>query len=51
MLVRLQQPVDTIKLNDKTFVDNFRTPHCEKLHVVERYRLTDGESFSTPKSS
>jgi hypothetical protein len=33
--------VDTIGLNDKTFVDNFRTPHSEKLHVVERYRLID----------
>jgi hypothetical protein len=37
--------VDTIGLNDKTFVDNFRTPHSEKLHVVERYRLTDGGKF------
>ena len=34
--------VDTIGLNDKTFVDNFRTPHTEKLHVVERFRLIDG---------
>jgi hypothetical protein len=37
--------VDTIGLNDKTFLDNFRTPHSEKLHVVERYRLTDGGKF------
>jgi hypothetical protein len=34
--------VDTIGLNDKTFIDNYRTPHTEKLHVVERYRLIDG---------
>jgi hypothetical protein len=34
--------VDTIGLNDKTFVDNYRTPHTEKLHVVERYKLIDG---------
>jgi hypothetical protein len=34
--------VDTIGLNDKMFVDNFRTPHTEKLHVVERFRLVDG---------
>jgi hypothetical protein len=34
--------VDTIGQNTKTFVDNFRTPHTEKLHVVERWRLTDG---------
>ena len=33
--------VDTIGLNAKTFVDNYRTPHSEKLHVVERYRLMD----------
>ncbi len=34
--------VDTIGLNDKTFVDNFRTPHTEKLHVIERFHLVDG---------
>jgi hypothetical protein len=34
--------VDTIGLNDKTFVDSFRTPHTEKLHVVERFKLVDG---------
>jgi hypothetical protein len=34
--------VDTLGLNDKTFVDNFRTPHTEKLHVVERFKLVDG---------
>jgi len=33
--------VDTIGLNDKTFVDNYRTPHTAKLHVVERYKLID----------
>ncbi len=33
--------VDTIGLNDKTFVDNYRTPHTEKLHVVERWRVVD----------
>jgi len=37
--------VDTIGLNDKTLVDNFRTPHSEKLHVIERYRLADGGKF------
>jgi hypothetical protein len=31
--------VDTVGLNDKTYVDNYRTPHTEKLHVVERWRL------------
>lgn len=34
--------VDTIGLNDKTFVDNYRTPHTEQLHVIERFRLVDG---------
>jgi len=33
--------VDTIGLSTKTFVDNFRTPHTEKLHVVERWRLVN----------
>jgi hypothetical protein len=34
--------VDTIGLNTKTFVDAFRTPHTEKLHVVERWRIVQG---------
>jgi hypothetical protein len=34
--------IDTIGTNAKTFVDNYRTPHTEKLHVVERYRLAEG---------
>jgi hypothetical protein len=34
--------IDTIGTNAKTFVDNYRTPHTEKLHVVERYQLADG---------
>jgi hypothetical protein len=34
--------VDTIGQNDKTFVDNYRTPHTTQLHVVERYKLIDG---------
>jgi hypothetical protein len=33
--------VDTIGLNDKTFVDNYRTPHTTRLHVVERFRLIE----------
>lgn len=33
--------VDTIGLNDKTFVDNYRTPHTDKIHVVERWKLVD----------
>jgi len=34
--------VDTIGLNDKSYVDNFRTPHTTELHVVERFKLVDG---------
>jgi hypothetical protein len=34
--------VDTIGQNAKTVVDAFRTPHTEKMHVIERWRLTDG---------
>jgi hypothetical protein len=34
--------VDTIGLSDKTVVDIYRTPHTEKLHVVERWRMIDG---------
>ena len=34
--------VDTIGLNAKTFVDAYRTPHTEKLRVVERWRLIEG---------
>jgi hypothetical protein len=34
--------VDTIGLTGRTFVDLYRTPHSEKLHVVERFRLIDG---------
>src|SRR6516225_9058599 len=33
--------IDTVGLNDKTFVDNFRTPHTEKLHVVERWKVIE----------
>jgi hypothetical protein len=31
--------VDTIGLNARTFVDLYLTPHTEKLHVVERFKL------------
>jgi hypothetical protein len=34
--------IDTIGLNDKTFLDNYRTPHTDKLHVTERWRLIEG---------
>jgi hypothetical protein len=34
--------VDTIGQNTKTFIDNYRTPHTDKLHVVERIHLIEG---------
>jgi hypothetical protein len=34
--------VDTVGLNDRTFIDNYRTPHTEQLHVVERFKLVEG---------
>jgi hypothetical protein len=34
--------VDTLGINGKTYIDNFRTPHTEKLHVVERFHMIDG---------
>ena len=34
--------VDTIGLNDQTVIDNYRTPHTEKLHVQERWKMIDG---------
>jgi hypothetical protein len=39
--------VDTIALLDHplSFVDNYRTPHTDELHVVERFRLADGDTI------
>ncbi len=38
--------VDTIGQNTQTFVDNYRTPHSEKLHVVERFHMiNDGKNL------
>jgi hypothetical protein len=33
--------VDTIGLSTKSYVDPYRTPHTEKLHVVERWRTVN----------
>jgi len=55
--------VDTIGFNEKTFIDNYRTPHTDKLHVVERFhrlngkglevdiRVEDPGAFTTPWSA
>jgi hypothetical protein len=37
--------IDTIGLNDKTTADIYRTPHTEKMHVVERWRIVEGGSM------
>jgi hypothetical protein len=34
--------VDTIGLDDRTFLDGFNTPHTKELHVIERLHLIDG---------
>ncbi len=34
--------VDTIGFNDRTYVDNYRTPHTTQLHTVERFKLLPG---------
>jgi hypothetical protein len=33
--------VDTIGIDDRGFMDNYRTPHSRMLHVIERYRISD----------
>ena len=34
--------VDTIGLDDRTWVDGFATPHTTQLHVIERFHLIEG---------
>jgi hypothetical protein len=34
--------VDTFGLSDDTYVDNYRTPHTTRLHVVERFQVSEG---------
>jgi hypothetical protein len=34
--------IDTIGISPKSFVDNYRTPHTDQLHVIERWQLVDG---------
>src|ERR1700730_5669214 len=33
--------IDTVGQNDRTFLDFFRTPHTEEVHVVERWRMVE----------
>jgi hypothetical protein len=37
--------VDTIGLSTKTFIDNYRTPHTDRLHVAERFKLGGGDQM------
>jgi hypothetical protein len=34
--------VDTIGMNDRTYIDEYRTPHTDRLHVIERFHLIEG---------
>src|SRR6185503_18710004 len=34
--------VDTIGITTRTFVDDYQTPHTDKLHVIERFHMIDG---------
>jgi hypothetical protein len=34
--------IDTIASDTRTFIDQFDTPHTERLHTVERYHMTNG---------
>ena len=36
--------VDTVGIDERTWVDGFGTPHTKELHVVERFRLLEGGS-------
>lgn len=31
--------IDTIGISSKSYIDNYRTPHTDQLHVVERWKL------------
>jgi hypothetical protein len=38
--------VDTIGMNDQTWIDNYRTPHSDKLRVTERFHIVnDGKTL------
>ena len=40
--------VDTIGIDDRTWVDGFGTPHTKQLHVIERFHLIeDGKVLET----
>lgn len=37
--------VDTIGMNNTTVIDSYRTPHTDKLHVEERWRLINDKTL------
>ena len=38
--------VDTVGMNDRTWIDNYRTPHSDRLRVVERFHIVnDGKTL------
>jgi hypothetical protein len=37
--------IDTIGQSTRTFVDLYRTPHTDKLHVVERWKMVEDGKF------
>ncbi len=37
--------IDTIGETTRTFVDNYRTPHSDRLHVQERWTLEDAKTL------
>jgi hypothetical protein len=40
--------IDTVGLStENSYIDNFRTPHSDKLHVVERFTIEPGGKFLT----
>ena len=56
--------IDTIGVSPKSYTDNYRTPHTDQLHVVERWKLAadgnrvdvsvfveDPGAFTTPWSA
>jgi hypothetical protein len=56
--------IDTIGISPKSYIDNYRTPHTDQLHVVERWKLAadrqsvdvsvfveDPGAFTTPWSA
>ncbi len=48
--------VDTVGLNDRTWLDRAGTPHSDQLHVVERFRRVNPDTleieflFDDPKA-